>query len=76
MVNTFRQAVSTAGVAVLEAVFAGAVVVPMVIDPGNLDWLMTGFKPAFFVAMVLAMIAFVVSMFIKDKKIRMQIPEF
>lgn len=76
LVNTFRQAGSTAGVAILEAVFASAVVIPLVIDPSNLDWLMTGFKPAFFIAMVISMIAFVVSMFIKDKKIRMQIPEF
>ena len=70
LINTFRQAGSSAGVAVLEAVFAGAIVVPLIIDPSNLSWLMTGFRPAFFVATVFALIAFVISMFVRDKKVR------
>ncbi|MCK9322871.1 MAG: DHA2 family efflux MFS transporter permease subunit [Candidatus Methanomethylophilaceae archaeon] len=70
LINTFRQAGSSAGVAILEAVFAGAIVVPLIIDPSNLSWLMTGFRPAFFVATVFALIAFVISMFVRDKKVR------
>ena len=70
LINTFRQAGSTSGVAILETIFASSIVIPAVIDPSNLDWLLTGFKPAFFMAMVMGLIAFTISMFLRDNKTR------
>lgn len=70
-INTFRQAGSSIGVAVLQAVFAANVAV----SAGVLD-LAPGFKPAFYMAMILALVAFVLSMFVKDKKIRVQVDGF
>lgn len=75
LVNTFTQAGSTVGVAILEAIFASAIIIPLVIDPANLDWLMDGFKPAFLAAMIMALVAFVISLFIKDRKARSQSEE-
>jgi len=64
LINTFRQAGSTAGVALMESVFAASVVVSTVFVTSDL---LTGFRPAFFVAMVMALIAFAISMFVKDR---------
>jgi len=75
LINTFRQAGSTAGVAILEAVFASAIIVPAVIDPSDLDWLMSGFKPAFFVALLISFVAFFISMTLRDKPREMNIIE-
>ncbi len=72
IINTFRQAGSTAGVAILETIFAAMIVVPAIIIPGDMSWMMSGFKPAFFVACVFALLAFMVSMSLKDKKVRDQ----
>lgn len=72
IINTFRQAGSSTGVAILEAVFISNVAVAA---SGAVD-LAPGFKPAFFMAMILALVAFALSMFVKDKKIRVQMKAF
>ena len=69
LINTFRQAGSTAGVAILESVFAASIVIPSIM-PDNLDWLMSGFRPAFFIAVMICLLAFIVSTFVRDKKTR------
>ncbi len=62
LTNTFRQAGSSAGVAILNAVFtAGIVVTATDID------LIPGFKHAFFIAIIISLIAFVIAMGLKDK---------
>lgn len=69
LINTFRQAGSTAGVAITEAVFAASVTFTALgFSPSAL---MTGFRPAFVVTTLLVLIAFVLSMHVKDKKVRM-----
>jgi EmrB/QacA subfamily drug resistance transporter len=60
--NTFRQAGSSAGVAILNAVFMGFVVTVPDID------LIPGFRHAFFVAIIISLLAFVVGMGLKDKE--------
>lgn len=66
IINTFRQAGSSAGVAILESVFAAGIVLPLVIPDG----LVHAFRPAFFVACLFCLAAFVVSRFTKDKEYR------
>jgi len=69
LINTFRQAGSTAGVAITEAVFAASVTFTALgFSPSAL---MTGFRPAFVVTTLLVLIAFVLSMHVKDRKVRM-----
>ncbi|MFA5452040.1 MAG: MFS transporter [Candidatus Methanomethylophilaceae archaeon] len=73
LVNTFRQAGSSMGVAILNAVFLNALIVPVggiLASGGNLNWMIDAFRPAFFVAVVLALVAFTISMGVKDKKYR------
>ncbi len=66
IINTFRQAGSSVGVAILESIFAAGIIYPMVL-PGSI---VDAFKPAFFIAAVLCLFAFVLSTFLKDKKVR------
>lgn len=63
LINTFRQAGSTAGVAILESIFAASITLSAITDASDM---MIGFRHAFFVAMLLSMVAFVISMFVKD----------
>jgi hypothetical protein len=65
IINTFRQAGSSAGVAIMESVFAIGIVLPLVI-PGGLVY---AFRPAFFVACLFCLAAFVCSRFTKDREI-------
>jgi MFS family permease len=60
--NTFRQAGSSAGVAILNAVFMAFIVTVPAVD------LIPGFKHAFFVAIIIALLAFVVGMGLRDKE--------
>ena len=64
LTNTFRQAGSSAGVAILNCVFMSGIVIlgPMTYD------LIPGLKHAFFIAMIICLLAFVVSMGLKDKE--------
>ena len=64
LTNTFRQAGSSAGVAILNCVFMSGIVIlgPMTYD------LIPGLKHAFFIAMIICLMAFVVSMGLKDKE--------
>ncbi|MFA6710518.1 MAG: MFS transporter [Candidatus Methanomethylophilaceae archaeon] len=73
LINTFRQAGSSTGVAILNAVFLNALVIPVggiLASGGNFDWLISAFRPAFFVAVILALVAFTISMGVRDKKYR------
>jgi len=60
--NTFRQAGSSAGVAILNAVFMGFIITSPTVN------LIPGFRHAFFFAIVIALLAFVVGMGLKDKE--------
>jgi len=60
LVNTFRQAGNSSGVAILNAVFMSFIVLAPTID------LMPGFRHAFFVAMIIALVAFVVAAGLRD----------
>lgn len=62
LTNTFRQAGSSAGVAIIEAVFTATAASATVIGAGT-----AGYKQAFFLALIIALIAFVVAMGCKDK---------
>ena len=62
---TFRQAGSSAGVVILNAVF----VANLAIGAGTTaDILMPGFRHAFFVAVVTSLVAFAVAMSMKNAK--------
>ncbi len=61
LVNTFRQAGNSSGVAILNAVFMSSIVLVPSIN------LIPGFRHAFFVAVIIVMMAFVVSMGLKDR---------
>ena len=63
LTNTFRQAGSSAGVAILNAVFMAFIVTVPAVD------LIPGFKHAFFVAIIISMLAFVVAMGLRDNEI-------
>ena len=63
LTNTFRQAGSSTGVAVLNAVFMTSIVISASTIP---DILVPGFRHAFFVAVLMAMAGFVVAMTLKD----------
>ena len=63
LTNTFRQAGSSTGVAVLNAVFMTSIVISAATIP---DILVPGFRHAFFVAVLMAMAGFVVAMTLKD----------
>ena len=66
LTNTFRQAGSSSGVAILNAVFMAFILTPAVgMTVGQV--LMPGFKHAFFVAALMSMIAFVLAMSLKQK---------
>ncbi len=60
--NTFRQAGSSAGVAILNAVFMAFIVTVPAVN------LIPGFKHAFFVAIIIALLAFVIGMGLRDKE--------
>jgi EmrB/QacA subfamily drug resistance transporter len=62
LTNTFRQAGSSSGVAILNAVFMAFIVTVPAID------LIPGFKHAFFVAIIISLLAFVVAMGLTDKE--------
>lgn len=67
LTNTFRQAGSSAGVAILNAVFMAFIV----IAPGSVITeadLIPGFRHAFFVAILISLIAFVIAMGLKDRE--------
>lgn len=66
IINMFRQAGSSVGVAVLGAVFTASIAASFVLNGS----MVSAFKPAFFVACVLCFLAFVFSMVLKDKKVR------
>ena len=61
LTNTFRQAGSSAGVAILNAIFMSFIVITPTVD------LIPGFKHAFFIAVIIALLAFVVAMGMRDK---------
>ena len=61
LTNTFRQAGSSAGVAILNAIFMGTIVLSPGID------LIPGFRHAFFTAVLIAMAGFVIAMSMRDK---------
>ncbi len=61
LVNTFRQAGNSSGVAILNAVFMSAIVLTPTVE------LIPGFRHAFFVAVVLVMMAFAVAMGLRDR---------
>lgn len=63
LTNTFRQAGSSAGVAILNAIFTSSIIV----TADQFD-LVPGFKHAFFIAILIALVAFVVSMALKNKE--------
>ncbi len=50
----------------MESIFAAGIIYPLVL-PGSI---MDAFKPAFFIAAVMCLFAFVLSTFLKDKKVR------
>jgi len=60
--NTFRQAGSSSGVAILNAIFMAFIVTTTPVD------LVPGFKHAFFFAIIIALLAFVIGMGLKDKE--------
>ena len=60
--NTFRQAGSSSGVAILNAIFIAFIVTTTPVD------LVPGFKHAFFFAIIIALLAFVIGMGLKDKE--------
>ena len=62
LTNTFRQAGSSSGVAILNATFIAFIVTVPAID------LIPGFKHAFFMAIVISLFAFIVTMGLKDKE--------
>ena len=67
LTNTFRQAGSSAGVAILNAVFMAFIV----ISPGFADFeegLVPGFRHAFFVAILISLVAFIVAMSLRDRE--------
>jgi MFS family permease len=64
IVSMFRQAGSSVGVVVLNCIFVAGIVV----SAGMPEGLIPGFRHAFFVAAVLCLVAFVISMSIRDKK--------
>ncbi len=61
LINTFRQAGSSSGVAILNAVFMTFIVVTPPVD------LIPGFRHAFFIAMIISLAAFVMAMGLRDK---------
>ena len=61
LTNTYRQAGSSAGVAILNAIFMSSIVLVPTID------LIPGFRHAFFAAVLIAMVGFVFAMSLKDK---------
>jgi MFS family permease len=61
LTNTFRQAGSSAGVAILNAVFMAFIVAVPAVD------LVPGFRHAFFIAIIISLLAFVVAMGVKDR---------
>ena len=63
LTNTFRQAGSSAGVAVLNAVFMTSILATAVTLP---EKLVPGFRHAFFVAVLIAMAAFAVAMTLRN----------
>ncbi len=60
--NTFRQAGSSSGVAILNAIFMAFIVTTTPVD------LVPGFKHAFFFAIIIALLAFVIGMGLKDRE--------
>lgn len=67
LTNTFRQAGSSAGVAILNAVFMAFILTPAIgMTIGEI--LMPGFKHAFFVAALMSLFAFVIAMSLKQKE--------
>ncbi len=62
LVNTFRQAGNSSGVAILNAVFMSFIVLSPTID------LVPGFRHAFFIAVIITLAAFVVAMGLKEKE--------
>jgi len=62
LTNTFRQAGSSAGVAILNAVFMAFIITVPAVD------LIPGFKHAFFVAIIISLLAFIVAMGLRDKE--------
>ncbi len=61
LTNTFRQAGSSSGVAILNCIFMSGIVLAPTVD------LIPGFRHAFFVAMVIALLGFVVAMGLQDR---------
>jgi len=61
LTNTFRQAGSSSGVAILNAVFMAFIVTSPAVN------LIPGFKHAFFIAIIIALLGFVVAMGLRDK---------
>ena len=61
LTNTYRQAGSSAGVAILNAIFMSSIILVPTID------LIPGFRHAFFAAVLIAMVGFVFAMSLKDK---------
>lgn len=66
LTNTYRQAGSSMGVAILNAIFI-ANIIPAATLP---EMLVPGFKHAFFVAVLIAMTGFVFAMSLKDKDVK------
>ncbi len=67
LTNTFRQAGSSSGVAILNAVFMTFILTPAAgMTIGEI--LMPGFRHAFFVAALMSMFAFVIAMSLKQKE--------
>ena len=61
LTNTFRQAGSSAGVAILNAIFMGSIIIEPTIN------LIPGFRHAFFAAVLISMLGFVFAMTLKDR---------
>lgn len=67
LTNTFRQAGSSSGVAILNAIFMTFILTPAAgMTIGEI--LMPGFRHAFFVAALMSMFAFVIAMSLKQKE--------
>jgi EmrB/QacA subfamily drug resistance transporter len=67
LTNTFRQAGSSAGVAILNALFMAF----LIYDPATIsieEGLIPGFRHAFFMAIIISLLAFVVAMGLRDKE--------
>jgi EmrB/QacA subfamily drug resistance transporter len=61
LTNTFRQAGSSSGVAILNCIFMSGIILSPTVN------LIPGFRHAFFIAMIIALLGFVVAMGLKDK---------